>query len=174
MDFATFFYDLQNSPVAVWVNTAGPTYPIVESLHVIALSLVFGTILIVDLRLLGFASMSRPFTRVAHDLLKATWVGFALAVVTGVLLFLPNAGSLYLNTPFQIKMVLLVLAGINMFIFELITARNVGVWDLSSPPPNAARIAGLLSIGLWLAIIVCGRLIGFMTSVSEDPFAMIS
>jgi hypothetical protein len=174
MDLATFFHDLQNSPVAVWVNTAGATYPVIESLHVIALSLVFGTILIVDLRLLGFASMNRPFTRVAHDLLKATWAGFALAVVTGGLLFLPNAGSLYLNTPLQIKMVLLLLAGVNMFIFEVIIARNVGVWDVTSPPPNAARIAGLLSICLWVAVIVCGRLIGFMTSVSEDPFAMIS
>lgn len=174
MDLAIFFNDLQNSPVATFVNTAGATYPIVESLHVIALSLVFGTILIVDLRLLGFASMSRPFTRVAHDLLRVTWAGFALAVVTGVLLFLPNAGSLYLNTPFQIKMVLLLLAGFNMFVFELITARNVGTWDLTSPTPIAARVAGLLSIGLWTAVIVAGRLIGFTAQVAEDPFAMLS
>lgn len=174
MDLSIFFNDLQNSPIAQWVNTAGATYPIVEALHVIGLSLVFGTILIVDLRLLGLASMSRPFTRVAHDLLRITWAGFALAVVTGVLLFLPNAGSLYLNTPFQIKMVLLMVAGFNMFVFELITARNVGVWDLTSPPPNSARIAGLLSIGLWLSVIVLGRLIGFTAQVAEDPFATLS
>jgi hypothetical protein len=174
MDLAIFFNDLQNSPIAVFVNTAGATYPIVEALHVIALSLVFGTILIVDLRLLGFASMSRPFTRVAHDLLRVTWAGFVLAVITGVLLFLPNAGSLYLNTPFQIKMVLLVLAGLNMFVFELITARNVGTWDLTSPPPNSARIAGILSISLWTAVIVFGRLIGFTAQVEADPFAMLS
>jgi hypothetical protein len=174
MDLATFFNDLQNGPVGVWVNTAGPAYPIIETFHVIALSLVFGTILVVDLRLLGFASMSRPFTRVAHDLLRVTWAGFALAVVTGVLLFVPNAGSLYMNLPFQIKMILLLLAGFNMFVFELITARNVGTWDLTSPPPNSARIAGLLSITLWTAVLVCGRLIGFTAQVSEDPFAMLS
>ena len=174
MDLATFFNDLQNSPVGVWVSTAGAAYPISECFHVIALSLVFGTILIVDLRLLGFASMSRPFTRVAHDLLRVTWAGFALALVTGVLLFLPNAGSLYSNPPFQIKMILLLLAGFNMFVFELVTARNVGTWDLTSPPPASARIAGLLSISLWTAILVCGRLIGFTAQVSEDPFAMLS
>lgn len=171
MDLATFFSDLQYSALGQWVNTAGPTYPIAESLHVIAIALVFGTILIVDLRLLGLASMSRPFTRVAHDLLKLTWFGFALAVCTGILLFLPNASNLYMNQQFQIKMVLLALAGINMLVFELVTVRDVAHWD-DRPPPNSARVAGVLSIGLWLSIIVFGRLIGF-ASVADDPFAYI-
>jgi hypothetical protein len=172
MDPATFFMALQNSGIAQWVNTAGATYPIVESLHVIAIALVFGTILIVDLRLVGLASTSRPFTLVAHDLLKLTWIGFALAVMTGVLLFLPNASNLYVNVQFQVKMVLLLLAGINMFIFEMITARNVASWNVQLPPPTAARVAGTLSIALWLCVIVFGRLIGF-ASVADDPFAFI-
>ena len=73
MDFSSFFYALQESALAQWVNTYGATYPVVESLHVIAIALVFGTILIVDLRLLGLASTNRPFTRVAKDLLHLTW-----------------------------------------------------------------------------------------------------
>ncbi len=173
MDLPSFFHELQNNGLGQWVNTAGPAYPIIETFHVIALSLVFGTILIVDLRLLGLASGSRLFSRVAADLLRLTWGGFVLAAITGVLLFLPNAESLYLNVFFQTKMVLLALAGLNMFVFELVTARHVKTWDAALPPPNAARIAGLLSIGLWLAIIVFGRLIGF-APVTDDPFAMIS
>ena len=169
--FAPFVSALQNSAIAQFVNTAGPTYPIVEAIHVIAVALVFGTILIVDLRLLGVASTNRPFTRVAHDLLHFTWAGFALAVVTGTLLFLPNAGSIYINVNFQVKMVLLLLAGINMFVFELVTARRVSVWD-NAVPPASARLAGLLSIGLWMGVIVFGRLIGF-TSIADDPFAYI-
>lgn len=172
MDFATFLSDLESSGLAQWVNTNGATYPIVESFHVIAIALVFGTILIVDLRMLGLASTNRPFTRVAHDLLHLTWGGFVLAVITGILLFLPNASSIYINVNFQIKMVLLLLAGINMFVFELVTARNSSVWDTSVPPPNAVRIAGLLSVCLWLGVIVFGRLIGF-TSVADDPFAFL-
>lgn len=170
-NFAPFFEALQNSAIAQWVNTAGATYPIVEAIHVVAIALVFGTILIVDLRLLGVASTNRPFTRVAHDLLHLTWAGFALAVVTGTLLFLPNATSISININFQIKMVLLLLAGINMFVFELVTARNASVWD-NAAPPNSARLAGILSIGLWMGVIVFGRLIGF-TSVADDPFAFI-
>ncbi len=172
MDLNAFFSALQNSAIADFINTAGPAYPIVESFHVIAVALVFGSIFIVDLRLLGLASTNRPFTRVAHDLLKLTWAGFALAVLTGVLLFLPNATGIYINVNFQIKMVLLVLAGINMFIFELVTARSVGVWDANVTPPAAARIAGILSILLWLCVIVFGRLIGF-TVIADDPFAFL-
>jgi hypothetical protein len=172
MDFSTFFNDLEISGLAQWVNTYGATYPVVESLHVIGIALVFGTILIVDLRLLGVASRSRPFTRVAHDLLKLTWIGFAIAVVTGVLLFLPNAASIYINVNFQVKMILLALAGLNMLFFELVTARNASAWDTTLPPPNAARLAGILSIALWIGVIIFGRLIGF-TSVADDPFAFI-
>lgn len=172
MDISALLDSLQNSALGQWVNTAGATYPIVESLHVIAVALVFGTIFVVDLRLLGVASSNRPFTRVAHDLLKLTWFGFGLAVLTGSLLFLPNATSIAVNVNFQLKMALLVLAGINMFVFEFISARNVAVWDTTTPPPNSARLAGLLSIGLWAGVVVFGRLIGF-TPVAGDPFAAL-
>ena len=172
MDFSTLFAQLEASGLAQWVNTTGATYPVVESFHVIAVALVFGTIMIVDLRMLGLASTNRPFTKVAHDLLHLCWGGFALAVITGILLFLPNASSISININFQLKMILLMLAGVNMFIFELVTARNAATWDTALPPPNAVRIAGLLSLGLWLSVIVFGRLIGF-TSVADDPFAFL-
>ena len=172
MDFSAFFANLQASGLAQWVNTAGATYPIIESIHVIAIAMVFGTILIVDLRLLGLASNNRPFTQVAKELLHLTWIGFAVAVVTGSLLFLPNASSIAININFQIKMGLLVLAGINMFIFEMVTARNTAAWDTALPTPTAARVAGFLSIGFWTAVIVFGRLIGF-TSIADDPFAFL-
>jgi hypothetical protein len=168
-----FFSGLQNSRLGVWINTGGAVFPIIETLHVIALSLVFGTLLIVDLRLLGLASMNRRYTDVARDLLRFTWSGFALAFATGCLLFVANAGSIYANRAFQTKMVLVLLAGLNMFVFKRVTSRSEQVWDLSAPPPKSARIAGLMSLCLWLGVIVCGRLIGFTIEV-QDPFAGIS
>lgn len=173
MDFTPLLSYLQYSPLAEWINTNGATYPLIESLHVLAVALVFGTILIVDLRMLGLASTNRPFTRVAKDLLHMTWVGFVLAVITGSMLFLPNATSIAANTSFQIKMILLVLAGINMFIFEFISARNVRIWDTVLPPPNTARLAGLLSILLWASIVIFGRMIGFTPVAGADPFASL-
>lgn len=172
MDLYSFFLNMQNSGLGQFVNTFGATYPVVESLHVIAVALVFGSIMVVDLRLLGLASVNRPFTRVGIDLLRLTWLGFGLAVITGILLFLPNASSIYQNPNFQIKMVLILLAGVNMAIMELVTAKDVRVWDNDAKPPTGARIAGLLSLLFWLGVVVFGRLIGF-TTVTDDPFALL-
>lgn len=170
MDLHTFFLNIQNSGLAQFVNTFGITYPFVESLHVIAVALVFGSIMVVDLRLLGLASVNRPFTRVGLDLLKLTWVGFALAVFTGILLFLPNASSIYQNPNFQIKMLLILLAGVNMAIMEGVVGRDLAIWDTHAKPPTPARLCGFLSLAFWTGVIVFGRLIGF-TTVTDDPFA---
>lgn len=170
MDLYSFFLGLQNTDLAQWVNTVGAVYPIVESLHVVAIALVFGSIMVVDLRLIGAASVNRPFTRVGRDLLWLTWAGFALAVMTGVLLFLPNASTIYQNPNFQIKLLLLLLAGVNMVIMEGMIAKSVADWDHSTTPPIAARVSGLLSIVFWASVIIFGRMIGFS---AVDPLAGI-
>lgn len=155
----TFFEWLQNTPLAVKVGE--DWFPYVESSHVVFLALVAGTIFTVDARLIGFASRQLRFTYVSDRLLPWTWGAFAGAVVTGALLFMANATSYAGNFPFQVKMVLLVLAGINMLYFQFVTYRGVSAWDTGTPPP-AARAAGMISIALWCAIIGFGRWIGFV------------
>src|SRR6187431_517521 len=100
-------------------------FPFIESLHVIAMALVTGTIFIVDTRLLGFTSTKLPFTYVSDRLLPWTWGAFACAVVTGTLMFVGNPGAYYANIPFRVKLVLLVIAGLNMLFFQLVTFRSV-------------------------------------------------
>lgn len=136
-------------------------FPLIESAHVIAITLVFGTIVIVDLRLLGVASGHRPFTRLAPELLKWTWMAFAVAAVTGSLMFISNAVVYFHSTPFRIKMVLMALAGINMAIFQLLTEKSVHLWDDRRVAPAAGRIAALLSLVLWIGVICAGRVVGF-------------
>jgi hypothetical protein len=135
--------------------------PIIESIHVMAIVTVFGTILLIDLRLLGLYDTNRPFTRVFGDVLHWTWIAFAVAVVTGVLLFIPNAPRYVVNTAFGLKMALLVCAGLNMAVFEFTTLKKVAIWDSQIPVPTAARVAGILSLVLWTSVLVCGRVIGF-------------
>lgn len=161
MDFYDIFVAIENSPVGTWVRNSAHGLPLINAAHIIAVAMVFGTIFVVDLRLLGLQARNRAFTTVARDLLKWTWFGFALAVVTGLLLFAANATTFYSNTEFWFKMGALALAGVNMFIFEVITVRSVEEWDTAPTPPPAARIAGLLSIGLWCTVIVFGRWIGY-------------
>jgi hypothetical protein len=128
--------------------------------HVFAIAFMIGTIMIVDLRLLGFASAKRPFTEFSRLLLPFAWVAFAIAVIAGALLFMSRSLEYFGNAVFWTKMVLIVLAGINMAVFEFITVRGVKDWDLAKTPPLAARLAGGISITCWLLVLACGRLIG--------------
>jgi hypothetical protein len=135
-------------------------FPLVESFHVIAVALVAGTIFIVDTRLLGLTSKRLAFTYVSDRLLPWTWAAFVASVITGALMFIGNAVHYYDNTPFRVKMVLLLVAGLNMLLFQMVTFRGVAAWD-SDRPPVAARAAGFVSISLWCGVIGFGRWIGF-------------
>jgi hypothetical protein len=171
MDIKEFLAAVAASDVPTWINTTRGAFAFVEALHVIAISTVFGTIAIVDLRLLGLPDALRPFTEVAGETLRWTWAAFALAVATGSLLFVTNPIFYFGNFEFRTKMLLQVLAGINMAVFELRTVNTVTLWDASKTPPAAARIAGALSLLLWLGVITFGRLIGFASR--EDPFGAL-
>jgi hypothetical protein len=150
---------LQNTPLAIAISE--DWFPLVESFHVVTMAIVAGTIFIVDTRLIGLTSTKLPFSYISERLLPWTWTAFACSVVTGTLMFIGNAWGYYYNTPFRVKMVLLVLAGLNMLYFQRVTFRTVSAWN-SSRPPSAARAAGVISIGLWCAVIGFGRWIGFV------------
>lgn len=137
-------------------------FPIVETLHVISLAMVFGSIVMVDLRLVGAASRS-ALSRLSGEVLPYTWGAFMCAVVTGTLLFVSKVHVYFYNLQFQLKFLCMFLAGVNMAVFHFGAYRRVLEWDERYPPPRAARLAGALSIALWLGVIFFGRWIGFTT-----------
>ena len=161
MDLTPLVEAAQNSALSEWMRMSLKAVAIINALHIMSIVTVFGTILIVDLRLLGYPNVKRSYLRMHHELLRWTWGAFGIAAVTGVLLFMVNAVTYHRNTAFWLKMATMVLAGINMMVFELMTAKTAPSWDKGVPPPNAARVAGALSIVLWIAVIVFGRWIGF-------------
>lgn len=167
MDIAEFCASLEASSLATRIRESLLLFPMIESTHVIGLTMVFGTIAIIDLRLLGIASVRRPFTRIAADILKWTWAAFALTVVTGLLMFITNAGVYYQNFFFRSKMVLLVLAGINMLLFELTAGRSIRQWDKDQSAPLAGKTVAAASLALWIAIIFMGRWVGFTTTRAQ-------
>ncbi len=99
-------------------------------------------------------------TALAREVLPWTWVCFGVAVASGTLLFSSKALKYYANIPFRLKIALLMLAGLNMVLFHMLTRPGVRQWDLARPP-LAARLAGGLSLLLWIGIVAAGRWIGF-------------
>jgi hypothetical protein len=164
MDIAAILKWLEGTGLATRIRDSLFLFPFIESAHVIALALVFGTILVMDLRLLGIASSERPFNKVAADILKWTWVAFAMTGLTGALMFITNADVYFHNTYFRVKMLLLALSGVNMFAFELTARRSADQWNEAKRAPLSGRVVATLSLVLWIGIIFTGRLIGFTTS----------
>ena len=157
-EFCQWLYE---TPLAATIRSNELAFPWLESVHVLAITLVLGTIAVADLRLLGLASTKRPVTHVLHEVLPVTWVAFAVAAITGLAMFVSNAVEYAENTPFRLKMLMLVLAGANMVVFQLVTFRGVGGWDDAQSTPVGARFAGGFSLLAWLSIVAFGRWIGF-------------
>ena len=126
-------------------------FPVIETLHLFGIVLLVGASTAFDLRLLGWALRAHPIDDLGRRLLPWAWAGFTVQILTGFLLFSSEAVKCYANPAFRIKMLLLILAGANAFIFH--TANR---------SPVVTRIAGAASILLWLGIIAAGRFIGFV------------
>ncbi len=161
-EFISYF---ENSELADTIRENDLLFPLIESVHVLSICLVVGSILAVDLRLLGLASIHRPVRRVISGILPITWSAFAIAVASGSLLFISNATEYLGNGYFVAKIFLICMAGLNMAIYHGISAKDLPRWENDTAPPLRARLAGGLSILLWVSVITCGRWIGFTMPV---------
>lgn len=160
MDFTAPLTWLEYSPVGELMQTSDWAFPTTEVIHVIAVVVVYGFIAIVDLRLLGLAGRSRRYAQLAAETLHWVWAAFALAVATGLLMFVTQPTQYIANPWFVAKMIFIILAGVNMIIMELFVAREAHTWQ-ERGIPQAAQIAGGVSLTFWTLVIVCGRWIGF-------------
>jgi hypothetical protein len=161
MELDVFFKWLFESAIGAAIRENESLFPWIESFHVLAVTIVVGSIAVVDLRLLGFASLDRTVTKLTGQVLPCTWIAFAVAAVTGVTLFTSNAVNYAHNFYFQWKMVLLILAGCNMVVFHFLGSRGIERWGSIARPPLPAKAAGAISLILWVGVIGFGRWIGF-------------
>ncbi len=152
---------LENSALADNIRENDVLFPLVELVHVLAICLVVGSILAVDLRLLGLAWSNRSASSVTRGVLPLTLGAFFVAVGSGGLMFISNATKYLGNGFFIAKLALIGVAGLNMLIFHFVSARDQPRWDHQALPPLSARLAGAISIVLWIAVVACGRWIGF-------------
>jgi hypothetical protein len=136
-------------------------FPIIETVHTLGIMVLVGTVAVIDLRLLGISMKNAPVSKLFSQILPWTWGGFAVMFISGLLLFASEAKDNYANDAFRLKLVLLLLVGLNPLIFHTTTFRSVQTWDLAKVTPLRARMAAVFSLCLWAGIIVTGRLIAY-------------
>ena len=151
---------IQDSPLGTTISQSTWMVPTIETVHVIALSIVLGSIVVVDLRLVGVASKDRSVTALTKDFLPWTWAAFALAAATGTLLFTSRAADYMKIEAFPAKFVFMGIAGLNMIYFHFATQKSIGQWD-TGEPVRAAKIAGAVSLVMWALVVICARQVGF-------------
>jgi hypothetical protein len=135
-------------------------YPIVEIVHLAGLALLFGSIAVLDLRLLGL-SRAIPVRRLAAHVLPWTAGAFLLIVPSGLAMFVAHAGDFISNPVFVLKMGLILAAGTNAAVLHAGAFSRAAEWDAERMPPVAARVAAALSLLLWVSVIACGRLLAY-------------
>ncbi|MGQ0671344.1 MAG: hypothetical protein ACT4N2_00485 [Hyphomicrobium sp.] len=158
---ANIWTSLEHSAVATFVRESVWAYPILETVHIVGLGLLFGAIVSFDLRVLGL-SKSLPVTTLERHLLPWVWVGFALNAASGTLLFASDAVDFSANPALMAKLALIAAAGANALVFQRRIAAGTAGWQVDRPASPAARLSAALSIALWLAVIIAGRMIAYV------------
>lgn len=137
-------------------------YPLVEGIHLVGLALSVGLILVTDLRLVGLFLKDLPVKDVLHQLRPWVLIGFALTFITGILLLWADGPRIWEIPVFPLKLVLIVLAGINAIWFEFKYGRKAEVLATGVALPQGAKLAGWVSLLTWTAVVICGRLIPYL------------
>ncbi len=136
-------------------------YPLVETTHVLGLCLFVGLAIFMDLRLLGLVLRRVPASQVLGRLLPWIVGGFVVMVTTGLLLFYAIPVRSYQSIFFRAKVIMLILAGLNVWVFHTRVYPRVADWDLDAIAPWGARRAAIASLVLWAGVIVAGRMIAY-------------
>lgn len=152
---------LEASAIGVLVRESTWGFQIVVAFHLMGLVASVGTVCWFDLRLVGASMTGNRISDVYRRLAPLMFAGFAVMFITGVMLFIGYATKAVDNPYFRVKLLAIVAAGVNALVYHSVTEKRRAEWDSAARPPLAARVAGGLSLSLWLLVILCGRLISY-------------
>jgi hypothetical protein len=161
----SFIQWLNGTSWSLYLRESELAFPLTEAIHLIGLGISVGTIMWVDLRLLGLTMRRERATDVIGRLEPWAFCGFIVMFISGIVLFLGKPENYYTTTAFRIKMMMLPLAGLNVLFFHKRVYPRVAEWDEGAVVPWQGRLVGFVSMTLWLAIIIAGR----WTAYFADP-----
>jgi hypothetical protein len=153
---------LQGTSFGTGIRESIWLFPIIETVHLLALAFSVGIIMFVDLRLVGAAMKDQPVSEVFGKLQPMALKGFVINFLSGMLLFVSEPLKCYNSTYFRVKLVLLFLLGVNALAFQVFTLPSVADWDKARVTPLRARMAGWASLAFWMGVVVMGRAIAYV------------
>lgn len=161
MSLSVLIQHLYDSPVATAIRESNNLFPVLQTFHIVGTILLAGAIAIVDLTLLRVLFRDTAPSTVSRSLLPITWLGFAVMLISGGLLFVAQSARIYTNFFMQLKLALLAVALLNVALFHATTFRNAARWSSASDAPVSARAFAAVSLVSWTAVIVTGRFIAY-------------
>jgi hypothetical protein len=160
MSLINFLNWLQHTWWAVGIKQSDFVFPLIEGSHILSLSFSVGMVMILDMRLLRLSFRSQTVSSMMEQLMPWTVTGFGVMFLTGMLLFAAQAVKVYGNTFFRIKMILMVLAGLNALYYQLRYYPKMAEWEQARTPAGVRAIA-VLSLVFWIGVIACGRTMAY-------------
>jgi hypothetical protein len=161
MTLLQVFEWLETTWVAALVRESLWGFPIVVAIHIMGIMLSVGTLVWFDLRLLGVSMLANRVSLMYRRLMPWMFTGFAMMFISGGMLLAGYATSAYSNLYFRIKVIAMLLAGLNAIAYHFMTERRIAQWDADESPPPGARFAGLISICVWATVIIAGRMMSY-------------
>ncbi len=161
MSPAHFFAWLSETAVSNWLRYSPYPYPVLIMIHVIAIAVFGGMVVMGNLRVLGYAMKQTPVSEILNQFRVLKWIGFCVFFLTGLLMTISDPMEYYTNIMYWLSIVLLVLAGINAWIFHHGAETNVTEWEADPVAPVGARGWAICSLILWISMIGVGRAIAF-------------
>jgi len=161
-DMLPYIKWLEGTWLSTLIRDAKWLFPMIEMVHLFGIVTLVGTTLALDLRLMDLWLRRWRVSLLTGSLLPWSWAAFVVMVSTGAGLFVSDPMRFFYNASFRIKMLLILLAGLNAFAFQITAFRSVEKWDLNADTPWGAKVAGFCSLVLWFGIVAAGRWIAFV------------
>jgi hypothetical protein len=152
------------SPLNTWIVSSYQVWPALEIIHFLGITLLFGGLLVIDLRMAGYVKSINPVT--VYKLVPVVVLGFSLCLVTGILFFYGDPATYAGNLMFQLKVLLIMIAGLNVLLYNWKVSPLMVTWTSSTPSPAIAKLVAYASLGIWTAVLLCGRLIPYISGYS--------
>jgi hypothetical protein len=171
-DAMTLWETLARSELASWIQLTPFAFAAIESLHLVAVALFFGAMVLLDLRLVGIGP-ALPVRLSARHILPLAIAAFLVITITGILLFVSAADRYIVSVSFQVKVLLIILGGLNLAVFHTTIWRRVDDWGTRPGAPGVVKVFGALSILVWVATLVAGRWMGYEPRLPPGSDALV-